>query len=195
MIEKYKQDICEIGRRLYNRELVAANDGNISIKVDENKLLITPTMMSKGYMVEDDIILIDYDGNVLMGSKKPSSEYLLHTTVYKNRQDINAIVHAHPVTASAFAVCSRPVDMRYMPEAIMSLGVFPVAEYARPGTKELALSIMPYINNHNGCLLSNHGAVCWSKDVYSAYYLMEQLEFYCKTSLIAEQIGNPKIIP
>ena len=178
MIEKYKQDICEIGRRLYNRELVAANDGNISIKVDENKLLITPTMMSKGYMVEDDIILIDYDGSVLMGSKKPSSEYLLHTTVYKNRQDINAIVHAHP-----------------MPEAIMSLGVFPVAEYARPGTKELALSIMPYINEHNGCLLSNHGAVCWSKDVYSAYYLMEQLEFYCKTSLIAEQIGNPKIIP
>ena len=77
----------------------------------------------------------------------------------------------------------------------MSLGVFPVAEYARPGTKELALSIMPYINNHNGCLLSNHGAVCWSKDVYSAYYLMEQLEFYCKTSLIAEQIGSPKIIP
>ena len=91
MIEKYKQDICEIGRRLYNRELVAANDGNISIKVDENKLLITPTMMSKGYMVEDDIILIDYDGNVLMGSKKPSSEYLLHTTVYKNRQDICSI--------------------------------------------------------------------------------------------------------
>lgn len=195
MIEKCKQDICEIGRRMYARELVAANDGNISIKVEENKLLITPTMMSKGYMVEDDIILIDYEGNVLMGSKKPSSEYLLHTTVYKNRQDINAIVHAHPVTVSAFAICSRPVDMRYMPEAIMSLGVFPVAEYARPGTKELAQSIMPYINDHNGCILANHGAVSWAKDIYSAYYIMEQLEFYCKTSLIAEHMGNPKIIP
>ena len=195
MIEKYKQDICEIGRRMYARELVAANDGNISIKVEENKLLITPTMMSKGYMVEDDIILIDYEGNVLMGSKKPSSEYMLHTTVYKNRQDINAIVHAHPVTVSAFAICSRPVDMRYMPEAIMSLGVFPVAEYASPGTKELAQSIMPYINDHNGCILANHGAVSWAKDIYSAYYIMEQLEFYCKTSLIAEHMGNPKIIP
>lgn len=195
MIEKYKQDICEIGRRMYARELVAANDGNISIKVDENKLLITPTMMSKGYMVEDDIILIDYEGHVLMGSKKPSSEYLLHTTVYKNRQDINAIVHAHPVTVSAFAICSRPVDMRYMPEAIMSLGVFPVAEYARPGTRQLAQSIMPYINDHNGCILANHGAVSWAKDIYSAYYIMEQLEFYSKTSLIAEHMGNPKIIP
>lgn len=195
MIEKYKQDICEIGRRMYARELVAANDGNISIKVEENKLLITPTMMSKGYMVEDDIILIDYEGNVLMGSKKPSSEYLLHTTVYKNRQDINAIVHAHPVTVSAFAICSRPVDMRYMPEAIMSLGVFPVAEYARPSTRQLAQSIMPYINDHNGCILANHGAVSWAKDIYSAYYIMEQLEFYCKTSLVAEHMGNPKIIP
>lgn len=195
MIQKYKEDICEIGRRLYARELVAANDGNISIKIDENKVLITPTMTSKGYMKEDDMILIDYDGNVLMGSKKPSSEYLLHTTVYKNRQDIKAIVHAHPVTVSAFAVCSRPVDMRYMPEAIMSLGVFPVAEYARPGTKELAQSVMPYINGYNGCILANHGAVCWACDVYAAYYIMEQLEFYCKTSLIAEQMGNPKIIP
>ena len=195
MIEKYKQDICEIGRRMYARELVAANDGNISIKVDENKLLITPTMMSKGYMVEDDIILIDYEGHVLMGSKKPSSEYLLHTTVYKNRQDINAIVHAHPVTVSAFAICSRPVDMRYMPAAIMSLGVFHVAEYARPGTRQLAHSIMPYINDHNGRILAHPGAVSWAKDIYSAYYIMEQLEFYCKTSLIAEHMGNPKIIP
>lgn len=195
MIKKYAEDICEIGRRLYARELVAANDGNISIKIDENKVLITPTMISKGYMKYDDIILIDYEGNVLAGNKKPSSEYLLHTTVYKNRHDVKAIVHAHPVTVSAFAICGRPVDMRYMPEAIMSLGVFPVAEYARPGTKELAQSIMPYINGHNGCILANHGAVSWSVDVYSAYYIMEQLEFYCKTSLIAEQMGNPKIIP
>ena len=195
MIEKYKQDICEIGRRMYARELVAANDGNISIKVEENKLLITPTMMSKGYMVEDDIILIDYEGHVLMGSKKPSSEYLLHTTVYKNRQDINAIVHAHPVTVSAFAIVVRAVDMSYMPEAFMSLGYFPVAKYARPGTEELAKSIEPFVRTCNGCLLANHGAVSWAKDVYSAYYLMEQLEFYCKTSILAERIGTPNIIP
>lgn len=192
---KYVADICEIGRRMYQRELVASNDGNISIKIDKNKVLITPTLTSKGFMKEEDIIMIDLDGNILEGSKKPSSEYMLHTTVYKIRDDIKAVVHAHPVTVSAFAIVGRAVDMGYMPEALMSLGHFPVAKYAKPGTKELAKSIEPFINSYNGCLLANHGAVCWNKDVYSAYHLMEQLEFYCKTSIIAEQIGTPNIIP
>ncbi len=194
MYEKYAEDICEIGRRMYNRELVSSNDGNISIRIDNAKILITPTLTSKGFMKKEDIIVIDYEGRVLKGDKKPSSEFMLHTQVYKLRKDINAVVHAHPVTASAFAVTGRKVDMRYMPEAIMTLGTFHVAEYAKPGTKELSESIIPFINN-NGCLLANHGAVCWSKDVYSAYYLLEQLEFYCKTSILAEQIGKPNIIP
>ena len=112
-------DICEIGRRMYQRELVASNDGNISIRVDKDKLLITPTLTSKGFMKAEDIILIDMDGNVLEGSKKPSSEYLLHTTVYKTRDDVHAVVHAHPVTVSAFAITGRAVDMNYMPEAYM----------------------------------------------------------------------------
>ena len=147
------------------------------------------------FMKEEDIIMIDLDGNVIEGSKKPSSEYLLHTTVYKMRDDVNAVVHAHPVTVSAFAIVGRAVDMSYMPEAFMSLGYFPVAKYARPGTEELAKSIEPFVRTCNGCLLANHGAVSWAKDVYSAYYLMEQLEFYCKTSILAERIGTPNIIP
>ena len=195
MYRELAADICEIGRRMYQRELVASNDGNISIRVDKDKLLITPTLTSKGFMREEDIILIDMDGNILEGSKKPSSEYLLHTTVYKTRDDVHAVVHAHPVTVSAFAITGRAVDMNYMPEAYMSLGYFPVAKYAKPGTDELAKSIEPFIKPCNGCLLANHGAVTWSRDVFSAYYLMEQLEFYCKTSLIAERIGTPNIIP
>ena len=191
----YASDICEIGRRMYQRELVASNDGNISIRIDKNKVLITPTLTSKGFMKEKDIILIDLDGNIIEGSKRPSSEYLLHTTVYKMRDDVNAVVHAHPVTVSAFAIVGRAVDMSYMPEAFMSLGCFPVAKYARPGTEELAKSIEPFVRTCNGCILANHGAVSWAKDVYSAYYLMEQLEFYCKTSIIAERIGTPNIIP
>ncbi len=190
----YASDICDIGRRMYQRELVASNDGNISVRIDKNKVLITPTLISKGFMKEEDIVMIDLDGNVIEGSKKPSSEYLLHTTVYKMRDDVNAVVHAHPVTVSAFAIVGRAVDMSYMPEAFMSLGYFPVAKYARPGTVELAKSIEPFIRTNNGCLLANHGAVSWAKDVYSAYYLMEQLEFYCKTSLIAERIGIPNTI-
>ncbi len=193
MYINYAKDICEVGRRMYNRELVSSNDGNISIRININEILITPTLTSKGFMKEDDIILIDYEGNVIHGNKKPSSEFLLHTTVYKNRKDIHAVVHAHPVTASAFAIVGRSINMGYMPEAFMTLGEFHVAKYAKPGTKELAESIMPFINN-NGCLLANHGAVCWSKDVYSAYYLLEQLEFYCKTSITAEKIGTPNII-
>lgn len=188
------EDICEIGRRMYNKGLVVSNDGNISIKVDDNKILITPTMTSKGFMKQEDIILIDMNGNVIQGSKKPSSEYQLHTAVYQQRSDIKAVVHAHPVTVCAFAVTGRDVTMKYMPEASMSLGDFFVAEYTRPGTSALAESIKPFINN-NGCILGNHGAVTWADDVYKAYYLMEQLEFYCKTSLIAEYMGNPKIIP
>lgn len=190
----YASDICDIGRRMYQRELVASNDGNISVRIDKNKVLITPTLISKGFMKEEDIVMIDLDGNVIEGSKKPSSEYLLHTTVYKMRDDVNAVVHAHPVTVSAFAIVGRAVDMSYMPEAFMSLGYFPVAKYARPGTAELAKSIEPFVRTSNGCLLANHGAVSWAKDVYSAYYLMEQLEFYCKTSLIAERIGIPNTI-
>lgn len=193
MYINYAKDICEVGRRMYNRELVSSNDGNISIRININEILITPTLTSKGFMKEDDIILIDYEGNVIHGNKKPSSEFLLHTTVYKNRKDIHAVVHAHPVTASAFAIVGRSINMGYMPEAFMTLGEFHIAKYAKPGTKELAESIMPFINN-NGCLLANHGAVCWSKDVYSAYYLLEQLEFYCKTSITAEKIGTPNII-
>ena len=160
MYINYAKDICEVGRRMYNRELVSSNDGNISIRININEILITPTLTSKGFMKEDDIILIDYEGNVIHGNKKPSSEFLLHTTVYKNRKDIHAVVHAHPVTASAFAIVGRSINMGYMPEAFMTLGEFHVAKYAKPGTKELAESIMPFINN-NGCLLANHGAVCW----------------------------------
>lgn len=190
---KIAEDICEIGRRMYNRGLAASNDGNISVKVDDNKILISPTMTSKGFMNPEDIVLIDMEGNVLEGSKRPSSEFLLHTTVYKNRNDIKSVVHAHPVTVCAFAITGRNVTMKYMPEAVMSLGEFYVADYAKPGTNKLAESIMPYVK-YNGCILSNHGAVTWADDLFKAYYLMEQLEFYCKTCVLAEQIGKPKII-
>ena len=190
-MNKLREDICEIGRRLYNRELVSSCDGNISIRVDESSFLITPTMMNKGFMKIDDISLIDLEGNVINGTKLPSSEFMLHSIVYKNRKDINAVVHAHPVTVSAFAVIRRSVTMAYMPEAIMSLGEFHVADYAKPGTNQLAESIKPFIEKNNGCILSNHGAVTWADNIYKAYNLMEQLEFYCKTVILAEQIGKP----
>lgn len=190
---KIKEEICHIGKRMYEKNLVVYHDGNISVKTDKG-ILITPTLTCKGYMSIDDIVLLDYDGNFLEGKKKPSSESKLHVSIYKNRHDVTAIVHAHPPFACAFAVNQKPINQRYMPEAINSLGVIPVTEYAEPSTDTLAKSIEPFVKNHNGVLLANHGPVTWSNTLLKAYYLMEQLEFYCKTVIFADILGNPKSI-
>lgn len=193
MIEEARL-ICEIGRRMYNRGLVASHDGNISIRLQGGNIMITPTLTGKGFMSESDMVVVDLEGEIISGTKKPSSELLMHLTVYKNRDDVNGVVHAHPVMASAFAVIGRSIDMKYMPEAVQSLGEIHVATYAKPGTDQVPKSITPFINDYNGALLANHGAITWSKDLTSAYYLMEQLEFYCNVVVAAEKIGKPNII-
>lgn len=193
MVEEAKL-ICEIGRRMYNRGLVASHDGNISLRLSDGNIMITPTLTGKGFMNENDMVIVDIEGKIISGTKKPSSEMLMHLTVYKKRGDVNGIVHAHPIMASAFAVIGRSVDMKYMPEAIKSLGEIHVAPYAEPGTDEVSKSITPFINGYNGALLANHGAITWAKDLTSAYYLMEQLEFYCNVVTVAEKIGKPNII-
>ena len=186
-----EEHICEIGRRMYARELVAATDGNISVRTDDG-IIITPSLMNKGFMTPCDLLLIDMNGSVIRGNKKPSSELKMHLAIYKERQDINAVVHAHPVAASAFAINGRAVDQKYMAEAVMTLGIIPVAPYARPSTDEVAKSLIPFIKEHNGALLANHGAVTWGRDLTEAYNFMEQLEFYCKTVILSEMIGTPK---
>lgn len=186
-----EEHICEIGRRMYARELVAATDGNISIRTDDG-IIITPSLMNKGFMTPCDLLLIDMNGSVIKGNKKPSSELKMHLAIYKERQDINAVVHAHPVAASAFAINERAINQRYMAEAVMTLGVIPVAPYAQPSTDEVAKSLTPFIKGHNGALLANHGAVTWGRDLTEAYNFMEQLEFYCKTVILSEMIGTPK---
>lgn len=189
-----EEHICEIGRRMYARELVAATDGNISVRTD-NGIIITPSLMNKGFMTPCDLLLIDMNGSVIKGNKKPSSELKMHLAIYKERQDINAVVHAHPVAASAFAINGRAINQRYMAEAVMTLGVIPVAPYAQPSTDEVAKSLIPFIKGHNGVLLANHGAVTWGRDLTEAHNFMEQLEFYCKTVILAEMIGTPKSLP
>ena len=185
--------ICEIGKRMYARQLVSDCDGNISVR-NQNEIIITPTMVNKGFMDASQMVYTDLNGNVLKGGK-PSSEIKLHLAIYKKRPDINAVVHAHPVCACTFAINGRAVDQRYMPEAIMSLGIIPVAPYAKPSTEQVAQSVEPFTHKHNGVLLANHGAVTWGKTLTDAYNLMEQLEFYCKTVILAEMTGTPQIIP
>lgn len=187
---KVKQDIVEVGRRMYNREFVASNDGNISVKIADNELIITPTGISKGYMTPEDMLKVDLNGNIISGSKKPSSEIKMHLVVYKNRPDVFAVCHAHPQKATAFAVARQVCKEIALPEVIFSIGNVALSDYATPSTDELPKSIEDIVKTTDAILLSNHGALTVGKDVFDAYYKMETLEHFAGIILYARQLGG-----
>ena len=190
-----KKEICEIGRRIYANGYVAANDGNISVKVNDNEFYCTPTGVSKGFMTPDMIIRVDANGNKLEGKLNPSSEIKMHLRVYKERPDVNAVVHAHPPTATGFAVANIPLDKYIMPEAVIYLGSVPICEYGTPSTDEIPNSLIPYIQKHDAFLLQNHGALTVGNTLLKAFFAMETVEFYAKISLIARQLGGEQELP
>ena len=173
-----KKTILEIGRRMYAKNFVASNDGNISAKVSENTIWCTPTGVSKGYMTDDMLVLMDLDGNVLKGSCKPSSEIKMHLRVYRENPAIGAVAHAHPPASTSYAIAGMPLNRAVLTEAVMGIGEIPIAPYAMPGTEEVPDSIAPFVNTHNGCLLANHGALTWGKDAMEAWMRMESVEYY-----------------
>ncbi len=173
---KARQEIVEIGRRMFERGYVSANDGNISIRIDENRVLITPAGVSKGYMTPEMLALVTLDGEMISGEKKPSSEMMMHLRVYRENPDAGAVVHAHPIAATSFAVAHIPLDLALMTESVLGLGVIPLADYATTGTQGVADSIAPFCNDYNGALLANHGAISWGSDLIQAYYRMESIE-------------------
>lgn len=175
--------ILEVGRRLYEKNFVASNDGNISILVSPDTLWATPTGVSKGHMTQDMLVKTDLEGRVLEGSSRPSSELKMHLRAYRENPAIRAVVHAHPPVATSFAIAGIPLDRPILPEAVVQLGIVPVAPYAEPGTQEVPDSIAPYCRDYNAVLLANHGALTWGADVMQAYYRMESLEYYAKVSL------------
>ena len=187
---KLKEQICEIGRRLYAREFAAANDGNITIRLNEKEVLCTPTMVSKGYLKCEDICKVDYDGKQLAGRKKRSSEVLLHLAVYKTRPDVNAVVHCHPPHATAFAVAHEPIPKCVLPEVEVFLGEVPIAKYATPGDQRLPNTIVPYVKDCNTILLANHGTVSWGPTCELAYFNTEIIDAYCRILLLAKQLGR-----
>lgn len=189
---KLKAQICEIGKRIYEKGFVASNDGNISVRIDENKFLVTPTGVSKGFMKPEMLIIVDGDGNLIEGDLKPTSEIKMHLQVYKERPSIQSVVHVHPPFATAFAIAGIPLNHATMPESIVTLGTIPIAEYGTPSTDEIALAISPYIMNHNGVLLENHGALTWGENLDEAYFLMESLEFCAKVNWIARQMNGDR---
>ena len=186
-----KRYICEIGRRMYKRGLVAANDGNISVKTSEGNLIITPTGISKGFMEPEMIVRINRNGEKLdKNAPDPSSEVQMHIKVYQERDEVGAVVHAHPPHATAFAVAGKPLDKKILPEAIISLGTVPVAGYATPSTEEIPASIEEFLLDYNAVLLSNHGVLTWGEDLKQAYFRMETVEFYARIIMLTENLSE-----
>ena len=189
-----KKEICEIGKRIYNKGMVASNDGNISVKISDNEFLCTPTGVSKGFMTPDYICKVDKDGKVLQanGNFKPSSEIKMHMRVYKERPDVNSVVHAHPMYATGFAIAGIPLTQPIMPEAVISLGCVPIAEYGTPSTEEIPDAVSKYLQYYDAVLLENHGALAYSDSLLAAYHKMESVEFYAQLLFISKQLGGPK---
>ena len=189
-----RADIVEVGRRLYARGYTASNDGNISVRLDAGRLLMTPKSVCKGFMDPSMMCITDLDGKKLAGDRDPSSEMQMHLEVYRQRHDVQAVVHAHPPIATAFAVAGIPLDRAVLAEVVTTLGSVPIADYATPSTKELPQAVSKYIKAHDGMLLANHGALTVGTDLFSAYYKMETIEHFAHISFFARMLGGERLL-
>ena len=192
--QELRDAIVEVGRRLYGRGYTASNDGNISVRLDGGRLLMTPKSVCKGFMTADMMVVTDLDGRKISGDRDPSSEMQMHLEVYRQRPDAQAVVHAHPPIATGFAVAGIPLDRAVLAEVITTLGSVPIAEYATPSTKELPEAVRKYVKAHDGMLLANHGALTIGADVFGAYYKMETIEHFAKISLVARMLGGERLL-
>lgn len=191
-----RSQIVEIGRRIYEAGLAAASDGNISARLDDGTILTTPTMICKGRMTEDMLVVVDQTGTKLRRDERnPSSELPMHLAVYRLRPDVHAVVHAHPPFGTGFAVANVPLDKPLLSEVILTLGCIPLTKYGTPSTNEIVDSLSPYIPHHDALLLANHGAVAYGPDLEMAYARMETLEHFAKITLIARLVGRPAELP
>ncbi len=192
---EHRQDIVEIGRYVWQRGWIAANDGNITVRLDEGRILCTPTGVCKGLMHPDDLIIVDRKGNHLQGRLKGTTEIAMHLAIYNLRPDVHAVVHAHPPVATGFATAGRALNLALLPEVIIGLGCVPLAGYGLPGTPELIEPMLPLIPKYDALMMGNHGAVCYGEDVHKAYFRMETVEHFARITLVAELLGGPTVLP
>ena len=187
-----REQICDICHKMWQLGWVAANDGNVSVKLEDGTFLATPTGISKSFITPEKLVRIDKEGNILesVDGYKPSSEIKMHLKCYRDRDDIGAVVHAHPPTATGFAVANVPLDKYTMIETIVSLGAIPITDYCTPSTNEVPKAIEPFLQEHDVILLKNHGALAVGVDLITAYYKMETLELFAKISLNARLLGG-----
>ena len=189
--QEEREAVCRVGKLLYDRGYVAANDGNISVRVGEGRLLITPSGVSKGRMTPDMLLVTDLDGTVIEGNRHPSSEGKMHLEVYRGRPDVNAVVHAHPPVSTAFAVCRRGLETPYLSELVAGLGQVPCTpSFAMLSTEEVPQSVRPYLADHNALLLANHGALAWGGDLWEAFDRLETVEHTAKIVRNVQLLGG-----
>lgn len=193
-IHMVRREICEVGRRIYQRGYVAANDGNISVRISEDRVLCTPTGVSKGFISEDMLCICDLEGRQVAGHLKISSEIRMHLEIYKLRSDIHSVAHAHPPTATGFAVAGIDLTQCILPEVIVSLGGIPLAAYGTPGGPELFEPMRPLLREYDAVLMANHGVVTLGRDAMDAHFKMETVEHFARIALVAHQLGAVKTL-
>jgi L-fuculose-phosphate aldolase len=191
---QHARDICVAGRWLYERGYIVACEGNLSVRLSDGRILTTPTCMNKGMLSAEDLVTTDAVGRQLSGDRKVSSELAMHLLFYRMRPDVNAICHAHPPTATGFAVAGRALNQALLPEVIVGLGQIPLVQYATPGTPELSAALEPFVPHYDALLLANHGAVTCGPDLLTAFFRMETIEHCAKITLAAELAGEPVLL-
>ena len=189
--EIIKQEICTVGRKLWLRQFVDGNGGNISYRIGPNEVICTPSLVSKYDLTPEDLCMVDLNGNQIAGSKPHTSEILLHLEIYKAVPEAKAAVHCHPPHATAYAIIGRVPPNLIIPEFEVLVGKVAISPYETPGTQAFAETILPFVKEHNTVLLSNHGIVCWADTVTHAEWYAEVLETYCWTLMLASQLGAP----
>jgi L-fuculose-phosphate aldolase len=189
-----RRDILRIGSFLHQKGLVAASDGNISVRLDENRILATPTSMSKGLMESDDLVVTDLEGHKLEGRRSPSSEMAMHLLIYRLRPEVKGVVHAHPPAATGFAAAGMPLNQALLAEVVLALGCIPLAEYGTTGTPELSATLRPLIPHYDAILMANHGVVTYGEDVMKAYFKMETVEHFARIALVTHILGRQNLL-
>ncbi|RJP31526.1 MAG: class II aldolase/adducin family protein [Actinobacteria bacterium] len=187
--------ICDIGKRVWQRGMASANSGNISARLDADTVLITPTLVSKGFMRPEQLLVVTLEGEVLRGEGYPTTETPMHLRLYRARDDIGGVVHAHPPLATSFAVAGKALDLHLIPEAVIFLGEVPLVPFQPPGSAELAETIVPYLDDYDAVLMENHGVLCWGSNVEQSYHRLETVEFCAQVTMTAQVLGGARELP
>jgi L-fuculose-phosphate aldolase len=193
--QTHRDDIVRVCHLIHEKGWVAMNDGNVSVRLDADRILCTPTAVSKGFVQLDDLIVVNMDGDQVEGMRECTSEILMHINIYSLRPDVRSVVHAHPPVATGFATAGRALDKALLPEVIIGLGAVPLASYGLPGTPALSEGMRPFIPNYDAMLLENHGCTTFGCDVWQAFFRMEVVEHFARITFVAEMLGGAKPLP